>query len=430
LTPVRIYVIAALVWLSLLLPAAGGAVESADSSDVREPEPPKKSTGDYLLDVPEFILSVPIHAVKGVAAVGVYASEQPTGLGKFIRSLFDPRRPIAPVISFGGEENLVGGLRYQQFGVWSPTDRFRIKATYSTTDYSLFNIKYEDLRTSGGELAYTVQGGYARSPRREFNGIGMSSDNEIEAAYTDERFEFRGDIGMRLNRKITAGAFGGFNRVKIFDGHHPDAVNSLAGIRDTFGLAEAATRSTQFVTVGARLDFDYRNMIGQPSAGGRYLFEFGFNTGVGENDDLEFTRTLINLQQFIELWDRRIIAVRGIVQNIDRSEDVTPNPIYLLSSLGGVNSLRGYEPHRFTDRDLALFTIEYRYPIWDVIDAYVFLDEGRVFQKISDDFTWRDWRYSAGMGLRVWTPGAVVASLEVAKSDDGVRFYFQFGDDF
>lgn len=420
------------LWLCLALAAPSVLAEpdSADSTEAREPSPPKKSAGDILLDVPGFILSVPVYIVQGLTAGGVYVVEHSSGIRSFAESLFDPRRSLAPVISFGGEEALVGGVRYQRYDVFSPTDRFRVKATYSTTNYSLFNIKYQDLRSHGGQLAYTIQGGYARAPRRELYGLGNNSSPDLEGAYTDERLEFRADLGLRLNRKVMVGAFGGYSKVNISDGHHPEAVNNLGALRNTFNLPVSATRNSQFVTLGGTLDLDFRNMIGQPSAGGRYQFEFGFNSGVGENDDIEFTRTRVNLQQFFELWDRRIIAVRGIVQDIDRSEDVSPNPIYLLSALGGSNSLRGYEPHRFTDRDLALFTIEYRYPIWDVIDAFLFLDEGRVFQKISEDFTWRDWKYSAGVGLRVWTPNAVVASVEIAKSDEGYRFYLQFADDF
>jgi outer membrane protein assembly factor BamA len=118
------------------------------------------------------------------------------------------------------------------------------------------------------------------------------------------------------------------------------------------------------------------------------------------------------------------------MQNVDRSDDRPPNPVYLLSSLGGSETLRSYDDNRFVDRDLALATLEYRYPVWKALDAFLFIDEGRVFRELSKDFTLRDWHYSAGFGLRAWTSEAVILSAQIAMGKEGTRFIFFAGSDF
>ena len=53
-------------------------------------------------------------------------------------------------------------------------------------------------------------------------------------------------------------------------------------------------------------------------------------------------------------------------------------PFYLEPSLGGHNSLRGYDDYRFHDRDLLLVNVETRVALMTHVDAALFLDAGNV----------------------------------------------------
>ena len=119
-----------------------------------------------------------------------------------------------------------------------------------------------------------------------------------------------------------------------------------------------------------------------------------------------------------------------MTQTTDLRDETAFLPFYLLPSLGGVKTLRGYTKHRFVDNDLALISAEYRYPIWEKIDAFVFLDEARVFNNLTDDFKWHDWKYSYGGGLRVWETDNLILSFYAAKSEEETRFNIQFSDSF
>jgi hypothetical protein len=74
-------------------------------------------------------------------------------------------------------------------------------------------------------------------------------------------------------------------------------------------------------------------------------------------------------------------------------------------------------------------TAEYRYPIWQMIDAFVFAEAGRVFSSLTEEFTLRDWSESFGTGLRVWREDEIVFSAQVAYSDESWRVYFELGGD-
>ena len=89
-------------------------------------------------------------------------------------------------------------------------------------------------------------------------------------------------------------------------------------------------------------------------------------------------------------------------------------------------TLRAYDPNRFTDRSLLLLNLEYRYNIWEYkdwkTDAVIFMDEGQVFRNFGD-FKLRDFRESYGVGLRTSIAGIVLLSLEAAHGDEGTHFY-------
>ena len=89
--------------------------------------------------------------------------------------------------------------------------------------------------------------------------------------------------------------------------------------------------------------------------------------------------------------------------------------------------MRSYSRGRFIDNDLALVSAEYRYPIFDVADAFLFWEEGRVFRSVSQERVLNGWKHSAGFGIRVWNPDGVLAVVQFALGDEETRFYFELG---
>jgi outer membrane protein assembly factor BamA len=116
-----------------------------------------------------------------------------------------------------------------------------------------------------------------------------------------------------------------------------------------------------------------------------------------------------------------------VAQSINASGDTPVIPFQLRSALGGVELLRGYTTGRFIDYDLTAAAIEYRWPIWDVIDAFLFAEAGRVYDSLSDEFTFKNWHETFGTGLRVWNGDGVILLLQAAVGDEQTQFYFELG---
>ena len=84
------------------------------------------------------------------------------------------------------------------------------------------------------------------------------------------------------------------------------------------------------------------------------------------------------------LFDRAWMVVLrgwGVFTHASPTQEV---PFYMMPSLGGANALRSYSNFRFHDRQLLLAGAESRWPIFDHLDAAVFLDAGTVTARVGD----------------------------------------------
>ena len=121
---------------------------------------------------------------------------------------------------------------------------------------------------------------------------------------------------------------------------------------------------------------------------------------------------------FAPLFHRVVIAVHAWGVFSDTVDGHTI-PFYLLPSLGGHNTLRGYADYRFHDRHMVVGNVEARVPLLPHLDAAGFYDAGNVAARLEDlNFD----RESFGGGLRLHTTKTTVARVDVARSTEGWRF--------
>ena len=78
------------------------------------------------------------------------------------------------------------------------------------------------------------------------------------------------------------------------------------------------------------------------------------------------------------------------------------------------------------DRDAAGFMVEYRWPLWRHMDAFLFTDQGRVFADLEKDFEFSNFRSAYGGGIRIWNRTSN-SEIAIAKSNEKLRFYLSFG---
>ena len=100
-------------------------------------------------------------------------------------------------------------------------------------------------------------------------------------------------------------------------------------------------------------------------------------------------------------------------------------PFYLMPSLGGDRTLRGYHNFRFHDRNLLMASAESRWALFRQVDAALFLDAGNVAPRVGDlDLQ----KISYGAGVRVHTRTATIGRMDVSHSQEGWQVFFAMSD--
>jgi outer membrane protein insertion porin family len=204
-------------------------------------------------------------------------------------------------------------------------------------------------------------------------------------------------------------------------------VGDLDSIRTLFNLTPDHLRASRFITIGGQVILDRRDHKGQPSRGSLLDLAVTYNHGTGRSAALKFTKIRADISQYLNLWRKRLLALRVHLESTDILKGDRHAPFYLLSPLGGIDDLRGFSRNRYIDNDAITVSLEYRYPVWRKIDGFVFLDEGRPFCDITEDLAFEKWQYSFGGGLRVWDSDGLMLKTLVARSREETRFYFEMG---
>jgi outer membrane protein assembly factor BamA len=173
---------------------------------------------------------------------------------------------------------------------------------------------------------------------------------------------------------------------------------------------------------------DTRNFAGHPTSGGLYRATVARYTD-RTYGKYSFNRYDVEAAHFLPvIEDNWVIALRGWAV-FSQTSGGNVVPFYLMPSLGGKNTLRGYYDYRFHDRDMEVFNVESRWGLFTHLDAAVFYDAGKVAPR-AGDLGFTQLKTSYGFGLRVHTREATVGRIDVGHSTEGWRVVFKMNDPF
>jgi outer membrane protein assembly factor BamA len=406
---------------------ANGTEYGLDTTRVRQPERPKKSFGRVVADIPGEILKLPVRTVRLLA---LSTTKRPISHVTQLINIAGPAKRYVPVVGYSSTAGLkLGfGLRKIKKRFWD--DRLDFRWYYSTNDYQSYQFRFRLRESFVDWMGLDLFHRYMKRPRESFYGVGMGVPEENEANYTLESSEFRLDVPFHADGRLSAGMTGGYILTNLYDGRdtdHPRNLDSLAA-DPRYSLLPGRLDGARYIRFGLIVEFDGRDNGGQPSNGFHILTRWVRYFGTGRSQDLNYYETNVDVRHYLNVWRKRILATRVYVQRFDAdNNNERATPINLVSRLGGASGLRAYSPGRFTDNDLLLASVEWRFPVWRTLDGFVFLDGGRVYEEITDAQVFRHWRYSSGMGLRVWNLQEVSFSTTFAFGEEGSRFYVASG---
>jgi hypothetical protein len=268
--------------------------------------------------------------------------------------------------------------------------------------------------------------GHARrfdSPHEEFFGVGPDANRGDQVAFDLHGSVVGGDLNVALTRHVSFG--GGVRDTRYTaDRTESDTLPSIDEIFDQVG-APGLSIPQRFTVAAANFTYDYRQPL-NARRGGYYRLDFrDYSDRV--RDLANFTRVDVDLRQYVSfLSERRVLAGRALVSttDVDGSGYI---PYYLLPSLGGNLTLRGFRADRFRGPHSLLLQGEYRFEVWSGFDGALFADAGKVAMR-REDLNFSDLESDYGIGFRFNTDQGIIARVDVAfGSRDGAHLHVVFG---
>lgn len=302
---------------------------------------------------------------------------------------------------FGGEDN-----KNYDFSYTKPW----IDDKETTATINLYDItnEYADYNINGDEIAR-----YDKKRRGQELTFSRKTDNEYVSNY----------VTLKNRDDIYKGMADGYENDK--DQYYEDIFENSQYKEDWMPSTAAERRKENFgvtrsITVG-RI-FDSRDNIYDPHEGKRIAYSLEW---AGLGGDFDFTKFTADYRYYYRAGGESVWAL-----NLGAGYADGDMPLSQRFSMGGSDTLRGYEDDQFRGNSMLKATLEYRFPIIKKVQGVLFTDNGYAWDKRhEDEFDLGLIKNSFGVGLRINSPLGPV-KLDYGYGDDGGKFHFSFGGQF
>jgi hypothetical protein len=256
-------------------------------------------------------------------------------------------------------------------------------------------------------------------PDESFFGLGPDSLRANDGDFALRTRDVGARAGVRLAPALLVGAGATLFSARWGADNDADDVAAFAGV-------SLAPSHVDYVRTHAFVEVDYREPL-NARRGGWYRLDYSqFDDRDG--GQWSFHRADLDVRQYIGMFaDRRVIALRGWLSSALGEEGSAGVPFYLMPTLGGNDSLRGFRNYRFRGPHAMLLQAEYRWEVWSGLDAALFYDAGKVALRRAD-LNFERLERDYGFGFRFNTAEGVILRVDAAfGSRDGKHLHIVFG---
>ena len=323
-------------------------------------------------------------------------------------------------LAYGTESGMSGGLTYGDTNLFGRGINFEVgfnegdEATYWLT----FASTYMDARTYG----WRVGARYRTYDDRYYYRRGKRQFEYDEKSLT---------LFAGFGKKFSNEDWSWFLTLRREDTEYKDVHNAIPGYVDDLTMWDGINQ-----TVELALTWDKRDEYAPHPKG--FVWDTNLEQAVkfagGEYDYLKYwtqARFYASLNNVINgfadtnlNWTDEnplLFAARLRIGSATKDE----LPAFARYSLGGMNTLRGYNSRSFEGSNMYLGNFELRVPVSSAVSLVGFYDIGNADEK----FDWTNYHDDYGIGVRVKTPFGNLR-VDYAKSEDENRTYFGFGEMF
>ncbi|MEL6854088.1 MAG: BamA/TamA family outer membrane protein [Cyanobacteria bacterium J06607_13] len=342
---------------------------------------------------------------------------------------------IGASLGFNLRGDLFGQLSYNEDNFGGNNQKLRTEGRVTTRGDFLFDVSFTDPWIAGDPFrtSYTA----SLFNRRATSLIFDNGPIDVELPNGDTPRINRLGTGLSFSRPLDNGlslSLGGqYERVVVLDS------DSDVSPVDELGnqLTASSSGRDDLLTVQFGAVLDRRNNSAQPTSGS--LFRLGTEQSVPVgNGNIFFNKLRGSYSQYVPVGFFGDSGRETLAFNVQGGTTIGEIPPYEAFSLGGGNSVRGFEEGAVgAGTSFLQGTVEYRFPLFsDFLGGALFADYGTDLgsgDSVPGDPAGVRGKpgsgFGYGAGVRVQTPlGAL--RLDYGLSDEGSRFHFGFGERF
>jgi hypothetical protein len=302
-------------------------------------------------------------------------------------------------------------------------------AALSWNLYKVAQARFELPHVADDRLSLGAQAMYQDLLRVNYFGLGGASLKSDRSGYRFNDADILGYATFRATSWFSvSGRFGWIPQpdLSTMAGQSVTYPNTIDLFTET--SAPGIRIQPSFLHGDVSVAADWRDHPGHPTSGGLYRV-----TAASYSDrdagTFSFRRYEAEASQFVPLFAKRWILALHAWEVFSDTSSGHLVPFYLMPSLGGQNTLRGYYDYRFHDNDMQSFNAESRWALFTHVDAAAFVDAGKVTPR-AGDLDFKHLKTSYGAGLRVHNATTTLARLDIGHSTEGWRVFFKISDPF
>lgn len=359
---------------------------------------------------------------------------------------------VFPVLQIGGETGHGGGAQFFHTNLFGRRKILTGQFVYSGRKGQWAEGQYVHPRFGSESVTWRINGSYLKTRHREANINAALDDSNMNRLFRLTQFDFEthfdwqqhtgpkqhfvpqfkmsGWVGFskRSFHSVIGGGQqlndpGSSPQARLLKGLGQDVLfyrlggHVMIDNRDYREPASELVLPVHYQIPGRIVEqFDeryyfYRD-LGYPERGGFALARAEVATST---EGVKFYRLGAELAHYLTLfWQDRILALRASMDKVT-SWGNGYVPYTDLVQMGGNEIMRGYERGYFRGQGSLVLQAEYRYPIWDTWNAFLFWDEGQNFDHYAD-LTWGQFHSCWGGGISFRTELGLLGKIKIGHS--------------
>lgn len=295
-----------------------------------------------------------------------------------------------------------------------------LRGSWTFTNYKRVEAEYRAPRVFNRRGIFSMIGGWREATQVGFYGIGTGNTSKDDRAnYSFQQPYLSATLDVRPTRRSFVLGGG----VEFTEWNQRPGKGSFPSVEDVYTPATlpGLGASPTYVHAQGTAALDWRTSEGYTRRGGYYGVTA--HTYADSDETYSFRQVDYEAVQHLPLFrDAWVLSLRGRVQTTYTADDEVI-PFFMLPSVGGGSSLRGFTSWRFRDRNSLLLSAEWRVLVNSFLDTALFYDAGKVTSSRSDlDFN--GLKNDFGIGIRFHGPAATPLRVELAKSNEGLAIVF------